>query len=126
MSGASLLYAKTHEWVRIEGNEAVVGITNFAQEALGDITYVDLPSVGDSVEAGSEFGSVESVKAASDLISPVTGEVVAVNDTLNDAPEVVNQSPFTEGWMLRVKLMEQPQDLLDVTAYEKVCEEETH
>ena len=96
----NLLYSKSHEWVRLEGDEAVVGITHFAQESLGDITYVELPLVGDEVSEEGEFGSVESVKAASDLYSPVTGEVVAVNAALADHPELINQSPYGDGWLM--------------------------
>ena len=90
----NLLYSKSHEWVRLEGDEAVVGITHFAQESLGDITYVELPLVGDEVSEEGEFGSVESVKAASDLISPVSGDVTGVNTALEDAPEKCNSDPY--------------------------------
>ena len=121
-----LLYNKSHEWVRVEGDEAVIGITHFAQEALGDITYVDLPAVGDSLSAGEEFGSIESVKAASELYAPASGEVVAVNDALGDAPELVNKDAFGEGWMLRIKLDGAPEGLLDASAYEDVCAAEAH
>lgn len=123
---ANLLYNKTHEWVRIEGAEAVIGLTQFAQEALGDITYVDVPAVGMIVEAGKEFGAVESVKAASDLYAPVSGEVLAVNEDLADNPELVNQSPYEKGWVMRVKVSEAPTDLLDPAAYEALCAAEAH
>lgn len=122
----TLLYAKTHEWVRMEGDEAVVGLTNFAQEALGDITYVDLPSVGSELVAGKELGAVESVKAASDLYSPVSGTVLAVNDALADTPELLNQSPLDGGWLVRVKVSAKPANLLDLAAYEAVCAAEAH
>ncbi|HJB66603.1 MAG TPA: glycine cleavage system protein GcvH [Candidatus Mailhella merdavium] len=118
-----ILYAKTHEWVRVEGEEAVIGITDHAQHALGDITYVELPAVGDTLAAGQEMGAVESVKAASDLYSPVSGEVVAVNEVLNDSPEVVNQSPYEQGWMVRVRLSSAPSGLLSAAEYESVCQE---
>ena len=118
-----ILYAKTHEWVRVEGEEAVIGITAHAQHALGDITYVELPAVGDTLAAGQEMGAVESVKAASDLYSPVSGEVVAVNEVLNDSPEVVNQSPYEQGWMVRVRLSSAPSGLLSAAEYESVCQE---
>lgn len=118
-----ILYAKTHEWVRVEGEEAVIGITDHAQHALGDITYVELPAVGDTLAAGQEMGAVESVKAASDLYSPVSGEVVAVNEVLNDSPEVVNQSPYEQGWMVRVRLSSVPSGLLSAAEYESVCQE---
>ena len=118
-----ILYAKTHEWVRVEGEEAVIGITDHAQHALGDITYVELPAVGDTLAAGQEMGAVESVKAASDLYSPVSGEVVAVNEVLNDSPEVVNQSPYEQGWMVRVRLSSAPSGLLSAAEYDSVCQE---
>ncbi len=119
-----LLYDKTHEWVRIEGEEAVIGITHFAQDSLGDITYVDLPGEGTELNAGDEFGSIESVKAASELYSPVTGEVIAANHALNNTPEVVNNSPYTDGWMLRIKLSAKPEGLMDAAAYEAFCAEQ--
>ena len=119
----NLLYAESHEWVRVEGHEAVLGITDHAQHSLGDITYVELPAVGDTLASGQEMGVVESVKAASDLYSPVQGEVVAVNEALNDTPELVNQSPYEQGWMVRVKLSAQPDGLLSAADYEKVCQE---
>lgn len=121
-----LKYAKSHEWVRVEGEEAVIGITQFAQDALGDITYVEAPQVDDDVEAGSECGSLESVKAASDLISPVSGKVIAVNEELENAPEVINQDPYGKGWIYRVKLNGLPDDLLDAAGYEAVCAAEAH
>jgi glycine cleavage system H protein len=126
MNTQGLLYAKSHEWVKIEGDEAVVGITDFAQEQLGDLTFVELPQPGDQAEAGQEIGSVESVKAASEIYSPVTGEVIAVNTALEDAPELINSDPFGEGWMFRVKLAEQPSGLLDADAYAEVCAAEAH
>lgn len=121
-----LKYAKSHEWAKIEGDVAIVGITHFAQEQLGDLTYVDLPKVGATVTAGAEMGSVESVKAASELYSPVSGTVTEVNTALEGAPEVVNQDPYTAGWMLKVKLSAAPQGLLDAEAYAQVCAEEAH
>jgi len=114
-----LLYAPSHEWVRIEGSEAVIGITFFAQEQLGDLTFVDLPAIGAVLVPGKEMGSVESVKAASDIYSPVAGEVIAVNEALESAPEKVNESPYDEGWLIRVKLSAQPSGLLDAKGYEK-------
>lgn len=120
---ANLSYTDTHEWVRLENNEAVLGITEFAQHSLGDITYVELPAVGDTLTAGQEMGTVESVKAASDLFAPVSGTVLAVNENLADQPELLNASPFDKGWMLRVGLSEQPSGLLDAAAYEKLCQE---
>lgn len=122
---ADLLYAKTHEWARVEGGEAVVGLTHFAQDALGDITYVEVPAEGDTVTAGREMGSVESVKAASDIISPVSGEVVAVNPDLESAPEKINADPWGT-WLIRVKLSGRAEGLLDAAAYGKHCESEHH
>lgn len=122
---ADLLYSASHEWVKVEGDEAVVGITYFAQESLGDITYVELPAVGDAVTADKEFGSVESVKAASDLISPVSGEVSAVNDALENAPEQINATPY-DAWIIRVKLSGKPEGLMDAAAYEEHCKNEHH
>ncbi|MDR1856092.1 MAG: glycine cleavage system protein GcvH [Desulfovibrio sp.] len=122
-----LRYTKTHEWLRQEGGEAVFGITWFAQDALGDITYVELPRCGDEVKAGQPFGSIESVKAASDLMSPASGTVIAVNDALENAPETVNADPYGEGWMVRVALPEKaglPKDLMEAGAYQAHCEKE--
>ncbi|WP_029457975.1 glycine cleavage system protein GcvH [Solidesulfovibrio alcoholivorans] len=119
-----LLYTNTHEWVRVEDEIAVIGITDFAQEQLGDITYVELPAVGDVLEAGQEMGSVESVKAASELYCPVSGEVIEVNDELEAAPEKVNSDPFGEGWMLRVKLSAEPVGLLSPEEYEEIAKSE--
>ena len=125
---SELKYAKSHELVRDEGDGNVtVGITDHAQGLLGDLVFVELPEVGDSVEAGSECAVVESVKAASDVYSPVSGEVVAVNDALADAPETVNQDAFGDGWILRVKMTDPAQldGLLDAAAYaEQVASEE--
>jgi glycine cleavage system H protein len=99
-----LHYSKDHEWVRVEGNVAVVGITDYAQDSLGDVVYVELPKAGDEFAANESFGSVESVKAVSEVFCPVSGEIVGMNDTLNDAPEKVNQDPYGEGWMIRVSM----------------------
>jgi glycine cleavage system H protein len=114
-----LKYAKTHEWARIEGDVATIGITQHAQEELGDVALVLFPEVGRVLQSGEKFGEVESIKAVSDLYAPVGGEVIAVNESLNDAPETVNDAPYGEGWMLRIK-MSQPADvesLLDSAAY---------
>ncbi|MDR1777263.1 MAG: glycine cleavage system protein GcvH [Desulfovibrio sp.] len=121
-----ILYSKTHEWMRREGDEAVIGISFFAQEALGDVTYVETPQEGDTLAAGEEFGSVESVKAASELISPVSGTVVAVNAVLDNAPETLNSAPYGEGWIARVKLSAEPAGLMDAAAYEAHCAAEKH
>lgn len=99
-----LKYSEEHEWARVEGNRVTVGITDFAQSELGDIVFVELPKVGDTVEFGEPFGSVESVKTVSELYSPVTGKVVEVNGALEDSPESVNKSPYDEGWMIVVEV----------------------
>ena len=104
-----LKYAKTHEWVRIDGETATVGISQHAQEELGDVALVLLPEVGRMVQRGEKFGEVESIKAVSDLYSPVSGEVTAINEALTDAPEKVNDAPYGDGWMLQIK-MSQPDD----------------
>jgi len=120
----NLRYADSHEWVLVEGDVATVGITDYAQHALGNIVYVDMPEAGDEVTAGEEFGAVESVKAASDLISPVSGEVLEVNEALEDAPELINEDAFAN-WIMKVKLSDPSEidSLLDAAAYAKVCEE---
>jgi glycine cleavage system H protein len=119
-------YTKEHEWIQIEGSVGTVGITDYAQNSLGDIVFVDLPKVGDSIEAGKSFGSVESVKAVSDLFAPVSGKVTAVNDTLKDAPEKINSDANTT-WMLKVQLSDPKQvdTLLSAADYEKFTSEET-
>jgi glycine cleavage system H protein len=99
-----LHYSKDHEWVRVDGNVAIVGITDYAQDSLGDVVYVELPKVGDDFAANESFGSVESVKAVSEVFSPVSGEIVGTNEALADTPEKVNQDPYGEGWMIRVKM----------------------
>lgn len=116
-----LQYAKSHEWVRVEGDIATVGITDHAQKALGDITYAECPQVDDSVEAGKECGSIESVKAASDIFSPVSGTVTEVNGELEDAPETVNGDPYGTGWLFKVKLSAPVEGLLDADAYAAFC-----
>jgi glycine cleavage system H protein len=117
----NFLYRDSHEWVRIEGKEAVIGITEYAEKHLGDVTYVDLPAVGAQISAGKEFGSIESVKAVSDLYAPVSGSVIAVNEALASAPEAVNQSPYGDGWMVRVSLGAEPAGLLNAAEYAKCC-----
>lgn len=118
-----LRYSESHEYVKIEGDYAVVGITDFAQEQLGNVVYVDVPEVGDEVTAGETFGAVESTKAASDLVCPVSGEIVEVNEALEDEPELVNKDAFGEGWIIKVKLTnpEEVEQLLDAKGYETVC-----
>ena len=120
-----LYYSESHEWVKVEGNIAIVGITDFAQHAMGDLSYVDMPEVDDEVEAGEEFGAVESVKAASDLFSPVTGTVVEINEALEDAPELLNEDAFAN-WIMKVE-MSDPMELdalMEAAAYEEMCANE--
>ncbi len=118
---AELKYSKEHEWVKVEGNQVRIGITHFAQDELGDIVFVELPEVGAEVKANETFGTVESVKTVSDLFAPVSGKVVAVNESLADAPETVNSSPYGDGWMIVVEMAnpDELNDLLDAAAYEK-------
>ena len=118
-----LYYSESHEYVRIEGEFGYIGITDYAQHALGNVVYVDMPEVDDEVEVGSEFGAVESVKAASDLISPVSGTVVEVNDALADTPELLNSDAFAN-WIIKVELTDKTEldNLMDAEAYKAVCE----
>ena len=120
------LYLASHEWIRVEGDEGAIGISDYAQSELNDVVYVELPETGDALEKGEEFGTVESVKAASELYMPVTGQVIAVNQELEDSPELVNQDPFGAGWLLRVKLMapSELEDLLDANTYADLCDQE--
>lgn len=118
-----LMYAKSHEWLKLEGQEATIGITDFAQEQLGDLTFVDLPKVGAQLKAGQEFGSVESVKAASEVYAPVAGTVVAVNEALNNSPELINKAPYSDGWIIRVKVESAPQGLLSAAEYEAAAKD---
>ena len=117
-----LYYSESHEYVKVEGEFAYVGITDYAQNALGNVVYVDLPEVDDEVEADEDFGAVESVKAASDLISPVSGTVVEVNEALEDKPELLNENPF-ENWIIKVQLSDTAEldNLLDAQGYEDFC-----
>ena len=121
-----LTYTKDHEWVRVKGNEAIVGITDHAQDQLGDVVYVELPKVGDKFESSEPFGSVESVKAVSEIYMPVSGTVVEVNETLNDSPELVNEDPYGDGWMIRIKIDNPAQvdALLTSIEYEDYIKEE--
>lgn len=125
---ANLLYSKEHEWVKLDGDTATIGITDHAQNALGDIVYVELPKVGSQCEQFSAIGVVESVKAVSDLYTPIGGEVTAVNDALENDPALVNREPYEGGWMLKVKLADQGEtsNLLSPSDYEKIAAEETH
>jgi glycine cleavage system H protein len=123
---AELKYASSHEWARLDSDgTVVVGITDHAQEALGDIVYIELPEMGVAVDAGAEVAVVESVKAASDIYSPVTGEVVEINPVLEDEPETVNSNPYADGWLFRVKVAnsDELEDMLDADGYQAVIEE---
>jgi len=116
-----LRYTNDHEWVRIEGDEAVVGITDYAQAELGDITFVELPDKGKQISKGAGAATVESVKAASDIYSPVSGDIIEVNNGLENSPEMINQSPYETGWVFRVKVLdsEELNGLMDAASYEK-------
>ena len=118
-----LKYSKSHEWIRYEDDVAVIGISDFAQDALGDVVFVNLPQVGDEVTAGEVFGDVESVKAVSDLICPVSGVVCAVNEELEDSPENLNEDPYG-AWIIKVENITDEEELLDVADYEAHCAEE--
>ena len=119
----TLKYSKSHEWVRHEGETLVVGISDFAQDALGDIVFINLPQAGDEVTLGEGFGDVESVKTVSDLISPVTGAVLAVNEALLDAPESLNSDPYG-AWIIKVENVSAREELLDAAGYETFCAQE--
>ncbi len=119
-----LQYTKSHEWVRTEGDTATIGITDHAQEELGDIVYVELPEEGATFEAGEPFGTVESVKAVSDLYTPVGGEVAEVNTTLDDSPEKINEDPYGEGWIVKLRVSDEGSGLLSASDYEQLLEEE--
>lgn len=123
-----LKYAKSDEWVRVEGDTATVGISDYAQNQLSDIVFVELPTAGTVIKQGASFGAVESVKAASDVYLPVSGEVTAVNDALSDTPELVNAEPYGGAWMVKVKLSNPSEldGLMDAAAYEKYCAERAH
>jgi len=120
-------YSRTHEWVTVDGKHATIGITDFAQSQLGDVVFLELPSAGRKLAAREAFGVVESVKAASDLYSPVAGRISEVNDKLSSKPELINSDPYGDGWILKLELAgDLPGDLLDEAAYKKVTEESEH
>ena len=114
-----VMYTDDHEWTKVDNDETIIGISDYAQDQLGDIVFVELPQVGETFEKGAEFGTVESVKAVSELFLPVSGEVVAINETLDDTPERVNNEPYTGGWMLRLKLSDKSEldQLMNKSAY---------
>ena len=120
----NLKYTKEHEWIRVEGDVAVVGITDFAQGELGDIVFVEIETVGESLEGGETFGTVEAVKTVSDLFMPVGGEVIEFNAALEDSPELINKDPYGEGWMIRIKISDPAQldELMDAEAYQAMLE----
>ncbi|WP_165731617.1 glycine cleavage system protein GcvH [Polaribacter sp. 20A6] len=121
---SELKYTKDHEWIKIEGDIATVGITEFAQGELGDIVYVDVDTLDDTVEEGDVFGSVEAVKTVSDLFMPLSGEVIEFNEELEEEPELVNSDPYGKGWMIKIKISDSSQinDLLDAAAYQELIE----
>ncbi len=120
-------YDKEHEWIRVEGDEGVIGISDFAQDQLSDVVYVELPEVGDTFQQGDVLATVESVKAASDVYMPVDGEILEINEALEDTPELVNQDPFGEAWFARIAIAVPAQldDLMDVQAYQAMVEQES-
>ncbi len=119
-----LKYSEDHEWIKVEGNTVTIGITDFAQSELGDIVFVELPEEGDDISKGDSFGSVESVKTVSELYAPVSGSIVAVNEELDDSPELVNENPYEGAWMLKVELSDESEldNLLDAAGYQAVIE----
>ena len=121
-----LKYTEEHEWIAIEADIATIGISDFAQSQLGDVVFVELPEVGDELEAGKPFGVVESVKAVSDVYSPLSGEVMEINDDLPDSPELLNTSPYEDGWMIKIRLSnpQELDDLLDSAAYQELVAED--
>lgn len=118
----NLKYSEDHEWVKVDGDTVTIGITEFAQSELGDIVFVELPDEGDEIEKGEDFGSVESVKTVSELYAPVSGEVIEINEELEDSPELVNESPYEEAWMLKIKFADESQldELMDAAAYDEM------
>jgi len=122
---ADLLYTSDDEWIRIDGEQGTVGITDYAQDALSDIVYVELPDAGDSMAAGEVFGVVESVKAAADLFMPISGEIVEVNEDLPDMPEILNSDPYDDGWLVKLTVgdSKELEGLMDATAYAAFCDE---
>lgn len=121
-------YAKSHEYVHTDGDFGIIGITDYAQEELGDVVFVELPAVGTQLELGDELGSIESVKAVSELFSPVSGEVVEINEALADKPELVNTDPYGDGWMIRIRLTapDEPDELMTAEEYDEYVSSESH
>lgn len=127
MNPDDVKYHKEHTWVRVDGNKGTIGITDYAQDALGDIVYIDLPEVGSLTDAGNEISEIESTKATSSVISPVSGKIIEVNDELAESPEVINEDPYVKGWVAVIELDDpsETDDLMDVADYEKYIEEES-
>mgnify|MGYP001416530389 FL=1 len=123
---ADLQYTGSHEWIRIEGEQAAVGITDFAQAQLGDVVYVELPEVGASFDSGANFGVIESVKAASDLYLPVAGEIIEVNSNLDQNPDLVNSDPYGDGWLVKIRVAQGIGALMSAEAYSKLIAESDH
>jgi len=122
-----LKYHKEHTWARIEGKKAVIGITDYAQDSLGDIVYIDLPEIDSEIEANSEFSEIESTKATSSVIAPVSGTIIEINDDLEESPEVINEDPYGKGWIVKIQITDPSEaaNLLDSSAYEKFVEDES-
>ena len=122
---AELLYGRSHEWIRVEGNAVVIGITQYAQDQLGEVVYVELPDIGTGVGIGDELGTLESVKAVSEFLTPVGGEVIEINERLEDNPNLVNEDPYGEGWLVKINGSVEGKELLDAVAYQEFLEEES-
>ena len=122
---AELLYGRSHEWIRVEGDAVVIGITDYAQDQLGEVVYVELPDVGTGVGTGDELGTLESVKAVSEFLTPIGGEVIEVNGRLEDNPNLVNEDPYGEGWLVKISGSVEGEELLDAAAYQVFLEEES-
>jgi len=122
-----LKYHKEHTWARIEGKKAMIGITDYAQDSLGDIVYIDLPEIDSEIEANSEFSEIESTKATSSVIAPVSGTIIEINDDLEESPEVINEDPYGKGWIVKIQMTDPSEaaNLLDSSAYEKFVEDES-
>jgi len=122
-----LKYHNEHAWARVEGNKAVIGITDYAQDSLGDIVYIDLPEIDSDIEANHEFSEIESTKATSSVIAPVSGTIIEVNVDLEESPEVINEDPYNKGWIIKIEISDpsEADNLLDSTSYEKFVEEES-
>ena len=122
---AELLYGRSHEWIRVEGDAVVIGITHYAQDQLGEVVYVELPEVGIGVATGEELGTLESVKAVSEFLAPVGGEVIGVNERLEDEPNLVNEDPYGDGWLVKISGSVEGEDFLDAEAYQQFLEQES-